>query len=249
MSSQTFQILCLVWAAVAVATFILLQFVNAPYGRHVKKGWGPEISNKLGWILMEAPSLLVILYFFLTFEQSSYASFLSILWMLHYLNRTLIFPMRIKTQGKKMPVAIVASAIFFNLVNAGLNGYFLSFLANYSIEDFRSWNLISGLLIFLTGALINLKSDNNLIGLRKPGELGYKIPRGFLFEYVSCPNHLGELIQWGGFALMAWNCPATTFFLWTAANLIPRSLNHHQWYRDHFPEYPSKRKALIPWVL
>lgn len=249
MSLQTFHTICLGWAGVAFLTFILLQFVKAPYGRHVKKGWGPEISNKLGWVLMESPSFLVMLYFFLNFEQDSYASLLSVLWLVHYANRTFIFPLRLKTRGKKMPVAIVSSAILFNLINAGLNGYYLSFFANYSIGDFSSWNFIAGLIIFLAGAVINQMSDNTLIGLRKPGEVLYRIPRGFLFKYISCPNHFGELIQWGGFALMALNCPATTFFLWTAANLIPRSLNHHKWYRDQFPDYPENRKAIIPWIL
>ena len=31
----------------------------APYGRHVRSGWGPSISNQLGWSLMELVSLLV----------------------------------------------------------------------------------------------------------------------------------------------------------------------------------------------
>lgn len=174
---------------------------------------------------------------------------LSLLWMLHYAHRTFIFPLRLRTPGKKMPVAIVLSAVFFNLVNAGLNGYYLSFFENYSGRDFISWNFFSGLLIFLVGALVNLKSDNMLIGLRKPGETGYRIPRGFLFEFISCPNHFGELLQWGGFALMAWNCPATTFFIWTAANLIPRAHNHHRWYQKKFPDYPAKRKAILPHIL
>lgn len=249
MSAETFGKICLVWAGMALLTFLLLQFVKAPYGRHVKKGWGPEISNTIGWILMELPSFLIILYFFLSFEQSSYASMLSIFWLLHYANRTFVFPFRLRTKGKKMPLVIVLSAIFFNLVNAGLNGYYLSFLENYTNLDFTTWNFIAGLIVFLTGAGINLRSDHLLINLRKPGEIGYKIPRGFLFEYVSCPNHLGELIQWGGFALMAWNCPASTFFLWTAANLIPRAMDHHRWYASHFEKYPRKRKAIFPWLL
>ena len=66
MKLDTFNLICIIWAATAVASFILLQFVTAPYGRHVKKGWGPQISNKLGWIIMEAPSLLIILYFYLS---------------------------------------------------------------------------------------------------------------------------------------------------------------------------------------
>ena len=131
-------------------------------------------------------------------------------------------------------------------MNASLNGYFLSTLESYEDGSFQNWNFYVGLSIFVIGFIINQISDNILIHLRKPGEVGYKIPKGFLFNYVSCPNHFSELIQWSGFALMAWNCPALSFLIWTAANLLPRAARHHKWYNVHFEEYPKNRKVLIP---
>ena len=148
-----------------------------------------------------------------------------------------------------MPLLIVGSAIFFNCINAGLNGYFLANFENYNPDSFYQLNFIIGILLFLIGFFINQKSDHILIHLRKPGETGYKIPQGFLFNYLSCPNLFGELMQWTGFALMAWNLPALTFLVWTFANLIPRALGHHEWYREHFDNYPEKRKAVLPGIL
>lgn len=249
MNLATFNIICLAWAVVAIFTFFFLQFVNAPYGRHVKQGWGPTLPNKWGWVFMEFPSFAIILYFFIVSNQSAYASMLSLLWIAHYFNRSFIFPFRIRTNGKEMPLIIVVSAICFNLVNAWLNGYFLSVFENYSDNSFIEWNFLTGLVFFVFGFLVNQISDNRLINLRQPGESGYKIPKGFLFEYISCPNHFGELVQWFGFALMAWNFPAACFFIWTAANLVPRSIRHHNWYREHFGDYPKKRKALVPGFL
>jgi len=249
MTLSTLQIICILWASVGLCSFILLQFVTAPYGRHMKKGWGPHISNKLGWIIMEAPSFLIILYFYLSSNQSLYASMLSLLWLLHYFNRTFIYPFRIRTKGKKMPLIIVGSAIFFNCINAGLNGYFLANFEKYSQDSFYQINFVAGILLFLTGFYINQKSDHILINLRKPGETNYKIPNGFLFKYISCPNLFGELMQWTGFALMAWNLPAFTFLVWTFANLLPRALGHHKWYKKHFKDYPLNRKAVFPGIL
>ena len=249
MTLATLYTVCWIWIIVGIATFILLQFVTAPYGRHTKQGWGPQISNKIGWILMEVPSFLIILYFFLTSDQSSFASMLSILWLLHYFNRTFIFPFRIRTKGKQMPLIIVASAIFFNLINAGLNGYFLAHFENYTLNSFTKWNFFLGIILFLAGFIINQISDHKLIHLRKPNETGYKIPKGFLFNYISCPNLFGELLQWSGFAIMAWNLPALTFLVWTCANLLPRATKHHQWYKSRFPDYPKKRKAIFPGLL
>ncbi len=248
MSLETLNTVCIIWSIIGISSFILLQFVRAPYGRHVRKGWGPEISNNLGWVLMELPSFLIILYFYISFNQSNYASMLSILWLVHYFNRTFIYPFRIRTKSKKMPITIVLSAICFNLMNAGLNGYFLAHLESYDASSFTNWNFYLGALLFVTGFIINQVSDTMLINLRKPGEVGYKIPNGFLFKYVSCPNYLGEILQWIGFALIAWNFPATTFLIWTAANLLPRVSGHHNWYKNHFKNYPKNRKALIPKV-
>ena len=108
---------------------------------------------------------------------------------------------------------------------------------------------IIGLVIFASGAAINIWSDNKLIGLRADGTQGYTVPRGGLFNWVSCPNHMGEIIQWSGFALMCWNLPALSFAIWTAANLIPRAVSHHKWYRKTFPDYPQDRRAVIPALL
>ena len=97
--------------------------------------------------------------------------------------------------------------------------------------------------------MVNIKSDKILRDLRKPGETGYKVPRGFLYKYVSCPNYLGELMEWFGWALMTWSLPGLAFALYTLANLGPRALANHRWYKDKFADYPTERKALLPFIL
>jgi len=97
--------------------------------------------------------------------------------------------------------------------------------------------------------VINQLSDNILLNLRKTPGNGYKIPYGGLFRWVSCPNFFGEIIEWSGFALMIWSPAGLAFAVWTAANLIPRALDHHKWYRENFPDYPQERKAVFPCLL
>ena len=253
MKTETLYLICYIWLAIAIAVHVTMFFITAPFGRHTKTSWGPMINNKLGWFIMEFPSLSIMSYFlfFGTFSFQSYAWILFSCWIFHYMNRTLIYPLRIRATEKKMPLVIVLNAIVFNLMNAGLNGYFLGELAdpaNYQAAWLTSWHFMLGAVLFVVGMMINWKSDNVLIHLRKPGETGYKIPRGFLFDYVSSPNLFGELIEWSGFALMAWNLPALTFMVWTFANLVPRAKNHHDWYLQKFPEYPKERKVVFPYL-
>ena len=237
--------LTVLWIIIGLIIFPINLIYKAPYGRHTSKKWGISIDNKLGWIIMELPALLVCPAIYLYFKIDFDISIMFIcLWIIHYFNRTIIFPFRIKTKGKKMPLAIVLSAFFFNIVNGLINGYFLSNINFHSVSIF----LISGFLLFVLGLYINISSDNKLIKLRKIKK-GYFVPKGGLFKYISCPNFFGEILEWFGFALMTFNIGSLSFFIWTCCNLIPRALAHHTWYKNKFNEYPKERKAILPFLI
>ena len=102
---------------------------------------------------------------------------------------------------------------------------------------------------FFSGFLIHMHSDSVLNNLRKNGSAGYRIPDRGLFSLVSCPNYLGEMIQWTGWALATWSLPGLCFCIWTVANLAPRALSHHRWYKKTFKNYPENRKAVIPFLI
>jgi 3-oxo-5-alpha-steroid 4-dehydrogenase 1 len=252
MTLHTLNILTGIWMALGIISFPLLLRVTQPYGRHVSEKWGPMINNKLGWIIQEAPSMIFFSIFFFTGSgvKTKVTYLFWGLWVLHYINRSIIFPLRTRTNNKKIPVVIVCSAIFFNFINGFLNGtYFGNFGGAYTDAYFSSLPFMTGIVIFSAGAYINNQADTTLINLRKPGETGYKIPEGGLFKFISCPNHFGEIIEWTGFAIMAGSLPAWSFALWTAVNLIPRALDHHKWYLQKLPDYPKTRKAVIPFIL
>ena len=253
MDINTIQYVAAIWIIIAIVLFPMLLKITAPYGRHSKKNWGPMIDNRLGWILMEAPSFIIFVSLVLAGNKTPDTTVWVLfgLWAMHYLNRAFIFPLRTKTKGKKMPVLIMLMAIFFNLINASINGYWLGFVTPpYPSGWLTDPRFIIGFAIFIFGFITNQMADKKLIGLRKGGQKGYFIPRGGLFNYISCPNFFGEIVEWTGFAIMAWNLPAVSFAVWTAANLIPRALDHHKCYKSHFKqEYPAKRKAVIPFVV
>jgi hypothetical protein len=251
-SANTFNLIVYVWIGIAVVIFPFVLRITAPYGRHTNTTWGPLISNRAGWILMESPALFffAVLFIFGKNHHNLIPWIFFTLWIIHYTNRTLIFPFRLHTKGKKMPITIVLMAICFNFVNGFINGYYLGSLSEpYVLSWLYDPRFIIGFFMFCSGLAINWQADNILIHLRKPGETGYKIPYGGFFRFISCPNHFSEIIEWFGFAIMTWSLPGLAFAIWTLVNLMPRALQHHKWYQMTFPDYPSDRKAIIPFVL
>jgi 3-oxo-5-alpha-steroid 4-dehydrogenase 1 len=100
-------------------------------------------------------------------------------WGLHYFNRSLIFPLRIRTRGKRIPVLIVLFAFSFNIVNGSLNGHYLAHHLNeYSNQLFTHPRFWIGTSLLLIGAGINIWSDEKLLRLRKPEKLAIRFPRG-----------------------------------------------------------------------
>jgi 3-oxo-5-alpha-steroid 4-dehydrogenase 1 len=108
--------------------------------------------------------------------------------------------------------------------------------------------------IYAFGYLMNLHSDHIIRTLRtkaevESGEKIYRIPQGGLFKYVTCPSYFTELISFLGFAIATWSLGALFVLGISAANLIPRAFQTHQWYKEKFPEYPKDRKVLIPGII
>jgi len=244
-----FNLLLIGWLILAAVIFFALFFITAPYGRHTRRGWGASISNRLGWIIMEAPAPLVFIAMFLignTGVSITSALFLA-MWLAHYIHRAFIYPFSLRDSGSRMPLFIIASAILFNAVNGYLNGrYIFAFSGGYSNQWLTDPHFIAGVVLFIAGFRINRQADNTLRRLRLPEECGYKIANEGLFRWVSCPNYFGEIMIWTGWAIATWSLPGLAFAVWTAANLVPRARVHHVWYLQNFPDYPAKRKALLP---
>jgi protein-S-isoprenylcysteine O-methyltransferase Ste14 len=247
-----YHMLVAVWYVLSAIVFLYLMFVPAPYGRHGRAGWGPTLGARRGWVLMEFPAVAAFaLFFLLGWRTVGLATFVFFaMWMTHYVYRTFVFPFRLSPGGRPVPLAVVAMGFFFNIVNCYLNGRWLFSLApHYALTWLVGPRFLLGAALFFAGFAIHRRADAMLIALRANGQTGYQIPRGFLYERISCPNYFGEMLEWLGWAVATWSPGALAFFVWTVANLLPRALTHHRWYRQTFAEYPPERKAVVPYLL
>ncbi|KAK7256865.1 hypothetical protein RIF29_30408 [Crotalaria pallida] len=245
---------------IAPPTFISLFFLQAPYGKHHRPGWGPNLPPPLAWFLMESPTLWLTLLLFPHGQRSTNPKSLVLItpFLFHYFNRTILYPLSLfrnnnsKNSKKGFPFSVALMAFVYNLLNAYLQARFVSHYKSYDDDGSERcgfwFKFFGGLVVFLCGVWINVWSDRVLLRLKSEGK-GYVVPKGGLFELVTCPNYFGEIVEWFGWALMTWSWVGLGFFIYTCANLVPRARANHQWYLEKFGEdYPKDRKAVIPYL-
>ena len=137
--SRFFDILLRSWFALAVVMFVVLMVRPAPYGRHATLGWGPTVSARPGWLLMEAPASLLFLLWFLAGARSGSVVLVVFLlmWEAHYVHRAFLYPFTLGSTARRIPVLVVLFGVFFNVANTYLNGrYLFSFTAGYGVSGF-----------------------------------------------------------------------------------------------------------------
>jgi protein-S-isoprenylcysteine O-methyltransferase Ste14 len=234
----------------ATLVFVLLFYISAPYGKFLRKGWGPVIKAKWAWLIMEFPSPALMALFFIISEYISTSQIVFFLfWMSHYFHRTFVYPFKQSGREKPYPFMLVILAIVFNCLNGFVNGYGVFILQTYNDSWLYSWKFILGTSIFLSGFYINKTADEMLGKMKSESHAKYIKPEGWLFNHISSPHYFGEIIEWAGWAMLTWSLPGLAFFVFTSANLIPRAVSSHNWYKQNFPDYPSDRKAVIPFII
>ncbi|CAA6655097.1 unnamed protein product [Spirodela intermedia] len=226
--------------------FLYLQFCTVPYGRHARPGWGPPLPPAAAWFLIESPTIWLTLLLLPHGRHLSHPLALAIIspFLLHYLNRTVVYPIRLLRSGTKagFPLSVAAVGFCFNLLNAYAQTRSVTHYAHYPPAGDVGCRVPVGM-------AVNVSSDLALLRLKNTAGGGYKVPEGGWFELVACPNYMGEAAEWLGWAVAASTPAALAFFLYTCANLFPRASSHRRWYLQNFGHrYPPSRKSIIPFV-
>lgn len=236
---------------IAAIAFPLLFLITVPYGgRHTSESWGFTLPAWIAWLAMEIPAPIFCVWAYTQGRNAGEPVSLLLLFgfLVHYAHRSILYPLRMRAAGKRTPALSAATAMGVNVLNGTINGLAVGHARSFGVEWLSDPRFVLGVGLFVVGSVINLRSDAILRALRRPGESGYRIPQGDLYRWVSSPNYLGEIIQWSGWAIATWSGAGLAFLLLTIANLAPRARSNHRWYRETFPDYPSKRRALLPFV-
>ena len=254
--------LVLIGFAYAALVLVSSFFGTAAYGGRFgggKRAKGLKLGAKQGWVLMELPGLIVfpVVFFMGSNADQAVPLFFLAIWMMHYTNRALITPLLMRVQpgsqaSFSLGVVIAGWATLF--LHGYFNAAYLTELGTqYTYDWFTDPRFRIGFAVYIVGFALNIHSDRILRNLRSPNpspdEPRYKIPYGGCFRFVSCPQYLGEILSFTGFAIMAWNLGAVFVLAMTAGNLIPRAIYTHRWFHKNFDDYPAERKAIIPGIL
>eukprot|EP01041_Mallomonas_annulata_P003590 gene3590-7134_t len=242
----------------SIVTFISCLVKSAPYGRYSsQKGWGYLINGPLAWFIMESPNLWMPVLICNLYQANAMLNLpnkvLLGYFVIHYLHRSILYPLRMPACAP-MPCSVLLLAFLYCCWNGFTQSLSLCEVTIYPANWLSSPQFILGSFIFISGIVCNIHADTTLFALRRKashdsnGIRIYAIPKGGLFEFVSCANYTAEIIEWIGFAIACWSLPATAFALFTFCNTAPRAYHHHLWYLEKFEDYPKHRKAVIPFL-
>ena len=251
----------LMYLILDIPIFLILFFLNAGYGKFYNYNSAPSflptISSKTSWIIQESPCIFITIYYIIKLlNKISLNSFMVILpFLIHYFHRTLIFPFIIQN-SKNSPLDITLMAFTFCFFNAIIQNRSIFYFSEYENNYIFKTQYLFGIFIFFLGMLINIFHDYLMVFKRKKNKGKYILPRGYLWNLIICPNYFGEIIEWFGFSILSGNFSGIVFFISTIANLFPRAIKYHNWYKIKFKEqFNDKndkvfyRKAILPFVI
>ncbi|PMD45850.1 steroid alpha reductase-like protein [Hyaloscypha variabilis F] len=154
----------------------------------------------------------------------------------------------------------LATMPFFNIFKNSFHYWVLSgaWLAYWiyapgsytSLETPLTRNLdIIGLILYLFGEVSNFHTHVTLSKLRSKGGTERGIPKGYGFNWVTCPNYLFEMIAWTGVLLVTRSSATVLFMVVAMGQMQIWAQKKERAYRAEFPkEYRKKRYAIIPGI-
>ncbi|GJN24575.1 hypothetical protein PR202_gb12324 [Eleusine coracana subsp. coracana] len=217
-------------------------------------GGGALLPSRVGMLVAYAPALVAAAASFAMPDvvDGARAQILSAALAVHFLKRVLEVLFVHRYSGN-MPLATAATISISYLLGTVNLIYALHLSRDLPAPAIDL--LYPGVIVFTIGVAGNLYHHYLLSRLRASGtgggsdNKGYKIPTGGLFELVTCPHYLFEIIGFFGFTMISQTVYALAYASGTAMYLAGRSCATRRWYESKFEDFPAKIKALVPFIL
>lgn len=122
----------------------------------------------------------------------------------------------------------------------------------YSYTNLNLYKYLFGVILFSYASYFQYHSHLTLAKLNRNSEQIYPIPVGhWIFEYISSPNVLLEFVIYLSILIASHRTSAmASLIVWIFVKQTFSALFKHRWYLRYYQNsYPSKRCALIPFLI
>ena len=216
-----------------------------PYSKFAKKSTAPQVSSRIGMLVIYTPAALLSLY--MRWQGlSGRAELVNILLFVHFGKRVaevLFVHVYSGSMDVGKAMSVIVSAYTFNT--------YMSHRFAGQLAHPNPGLVLPGLALFVVGQGINGYHHMLLASLRRgvPADKAteYKIPRGGLFEGTTCPHFFGEVLAWFGIALLNQHVGTWLLAGGMLSYLAGRSYGTTRWYKAKIDGYP-RRKHMVPCV-
>jgi very-long-chain enoyl-CoA reductase len=166
----------------------------------------------------------------------------------HFVKRELETIFVHKFSASTMPIYNIFKNSFFYWAFSGLLCAYaiyaptsLAAKANEPIVDYL------GLVLYLFGEISNGAVHLHLATLRSAGGTERRIPSGYGFNLVTCPNYMFEVVSWLGIILTSRSWSVVVFIAFGIMQMAAWAKNKERAYRKEFGDkYKKKRYTMLP---
>lgn len=229
---------------------------NAGYSKFADKTAKFKVPSRVGMTWIYTPGLLTSAWFLHNaVEKNGRETLTAALLTAHFGKRVLECLFLHRYSGTVNGDAFIPISFFYGLM-AALVAYQQKQVSGYGKGE--AWLLKLGLVLNVVGQvgnfyhhwlLASLRSrktqvDSAALVVKSP----YVIPTGGFFSLLTCPHYFFEIIAWFGIASVTGQLNAFLVAGDMASYLAGRSMSTTRWYKEKFPDYPSNRRHLIPFL-
>lgn len=244
----------------------LASFASNEYVLCYVRDLGPQISWRTVFLLEYlGPIIIHPAFYFGYYQDASKTTVQTIVFvciMLHFVKRVLETAFVHKFSLTTMPIR----NLFKNCAHYWVLSGFLVAFFTYAPQDWTSsggldaflyssntfeWDLPTALVLAAVWAFAEVSNGIvhlNLASLRPAGSKERRIPYGYGFDKLSCPNYFFEAWGWCILCVLSMNWSLWVFNAVGSLQMYFWALKKHKRYLKEFPDYPKDRRAFIPHV-
>lgn len=228
----------------------------------VFKDLGPQVSYPILFFFEYLGPLLIypVFYFFPVYQYFGFKgerviqpvqTYALYYWCFHYFKRIMETFFVHRFSHATSPL----SNVFRNCAYYWTFGAYIAYYVNHPLyTPVSDLQMKIGFGFGLLCQVSNLYCHILLRNLRGTGSGGYQIPRGFLFNIVTCANYTTEIYQWLGFNIATQTVAGYVFLIVAAFIMTNWALAKHRRLKRLFdgkegkPKYPRRWVILPPFL-